>query len=649
MRKLLFLATASLFVLCATAPGAAIAAPAGKDAPSTAALIVRSADAVMPAKNEQVLLRQARALFGRLPDTMPGAENDTTDQIELGRRLFFENALSVNQTQSCNTCHRVDGIHGGADAYPTSTGATGKLGGRNSPGVLNAGFQVAQFWDGRAETLADQAKGPVLNPVEMALPDEATAMKQLAAAGYEPLFSKAFPADATPFTFDNMARAIAAFERTLVSPSRFDLYLGGESGALAPLEKQGLALYVKSGCVRCHNTETLGGMLYQQLGSAHPFATKDTGREQVTRLAEDKYVFKVPILRNVMLTGPYFHEGNVATIAEATDLMGWHQLDRKFTNQEIDLMVRFMASLSDAKRMAAEPVVTTAPPHPWSVPAMSELAATQSDADLIRYGYDLVTDTRRYLAASGNELACRNCHQEAGTKAYGVPWTGVTARYPRISDRSGKNETLEDRVNACMQRSMNGKPLANDSREMRAMVAYMTWLSDNTPEGNGGMILVSFTPPARRADLARGEEVYLAVCQNCHGAKGDGYRAMSALPVGGWVAPPLAGAGSYTIGAGTARVLTAAALIHANMPIGASWDRPVISIGDAYDVAAYVSSLARPDMPGKETDYPDRMKKPIDAPYGPYADPFTEEQHRYGPFAPIEAWYAAQPKGASAP
>lgn len=439
-RKLFFFAIVVLLVSSVPlATAAARAETARKDAPSAASLIVRSSDAMMEAKEEQLLLRQARGLFGRLPEKMPGAENDTAEQIELGRRLYFENALSVNQTQSCNTCHRVDGIHGGADVRPTSVGATGQLGGRNSPGVLNAGFQIAQFWDGRAPDLAEQAKGPVLNPVEMAIPDEATAMRQLAAAGYEPDFRKAFPGEASPFTFDTMARAIAAFERTLVSPSRFDLYLAGDSGALAPLEKRGLALYMKSGCVRCHNTPTLGGMLYQQLGSAHPFPTQDTGREQVTKLAEDRYVFKVPVLRNIMLTGPYFHTGNVATIAESIDLMGWHQLDRKFTNQEIDVLTRFMASLSDAKRTAAAPTATAAPPRPWTVPAMSQLPAKQADADLIRYGYDLVTDTHRVLAAGGaNQLACRNCHQESGTKAYGVPWMGVTSRYPRGSDRSGR-------------------------------------------------------------------------------------------------------------------------------------------------------------------------------------------------------------------
>ncbi len=645
------LATAIVVLFLSFTPLAVTAAPADRppdNAPSAANLIVRTADAVMTAEEEQRLHRQARAIFGQLPATMPGAENDTPARIDLGRRLYFENALSINNSQSCNTCHRVDGIHGGADGRPTSVGATGKLGNRNSPGVLNAGFQIAQFWDGRAPDLAEQAKGPVLNPVEMAIPDEATAMKQLAAAGYEPLFRAAFPAEPEPFTFDAMAQAIAAFERTLVTPTRFDLYLAGDRNALAPLEKQGLSVYMKGGCVRCHNTPGLGGMLFQQLGVAHAFPTGDTGREQVTKDAADRYVFKVPLLRNIAITGPYFHTGKVATLAESLDLMGWHQLDRRFTNQEIDVLMRFMTALSDVKRTTAEPVAGSGPARPWVVPAMSQLPARKPEADLIRYGYDLVSDTHRFLSAQGtNQLACRNCHQEAGTKAFGVSWMGVSSRYPRVRPRSGREERLEDRVNECMQRSMNGKPLADASREMRAIVAYMNWLSAETPAENAGLMLVGFEPPERRADLARGAEVYQVVCQNCHGAGGEGYRAMSAGKNGGWVAPALAGPGSYNIGAGMARLLTAAAFIHANMPVGASWDHPALSIGDAYDVAAYVNSFDRPDMPGKEKDYPDRMKKPVDTPYGPYADAFPEEQHRYGPFQPIEAWYE-QKKGASA-
>lgn len=612
-------------------------------APSLAPLIVRSADAALSKEEDARLRRQARAVFGQLPKEMPGAENDTPEQIELGRRLYFENALSLNGTQSCNTCHRVDGIHGGADGRPTSLGVHGKPGSRNSPGVLNAGFQVAQFWDGRAPDLAEQAKGPVLNPVEMAIPDENTAMLHLSRAGYEPLFAKAFPGVADPFTFDRMAQAIGAFERTLVTESRLDRYVGGDSGALSPLEKRGLSLFVNTGCLRCHSGPMLGGMLYQKLGVAHPFATTDKGREAVTRDPSDRYAFKVPVLRNIAITGPYFHSGEVATLAEAIDLMGWHQLDRRYTNQEIDLIARFFTALSDVSRTTARPVDVKAPGL-WAAPAMTELPADAARAELVRYGYDLVTDTHRYLGAagagqSGNQLACRNCHQESGTKVYGIPWMGVSGRYPRHSDRTGKTSSLEDRVNECMQRSMNGNALDSASREMRAIVAYMDWLSAETPAENAGLLLARFDPPDRRADLQRGEEVFAVACQNCHGAKGQGYRAISARAGEGWVAPPLAGPGSYNDGAGMARVLTAAALIHGNMPLGASWDHPVISTSDAFDVAAYVNSLERPQLASKAADYPDRMKKPIDAPYGPYADPFTEEQHRYGPFQPIRAWY----------
>ena len=646
----LFLVLLSLPSLAATRQSASKAKSTAAAAPSAARLIVRSVDAAMPVQDDAVLLGQARAIFGQLPKQMPGSESDTPEQIDLGRRLYFEKALSVNQTQACNDCHRIDGIHGGADTEPTSLGATGKRGDRNSNSVLNAGFQLAQFWDGRAANLAEQAKGPVLNPVEMGIPDENAAMKQLAAAGYEPLFQKGFPSESKPFTFDNMARAIGAFERTLVTPSRFDLYLAGDPNALTPLEKRGLAEFMNSGCVRCHNSAALGGMLYQQLGIAHPYATVDPGREEVTKRVEDRHAFKVPVLRNAVITGPYFHSGKVATIAEAIDLMGWHQLDRRFSNQEIDVLTRFLTSLSDTNRTTAKTIAVKAPPKPWIVPSFSELPSNPLQRDLIRYGYDLVTNTHHYLGAAGlgyagNELACRNCHQESGTKAYGVSWVGIANRYPRMSDRSGKIATLQDRINDCMERSMNGKRLANESREMRAIVSYMNWLTDRAPTENAGMLLVAFDPPNRRADMARGAEVYAAICQNCHGPSGEGYRAVSAHNGGGWVAPPLAGAGSYNSGAGTARVLTAAAFVYANMPVGVTWDRPAISIDDAYDVAAVIDSFDRPDIVSKANDYPDRMKKPIDTPYGPYADPFTADQHKYGPFQPIQQLYSEHGHG----
>ena len=177
------------------------------------------------------LLAEAKQVFARLPEKMPGSENDTPEKIELGKKLYFETAISINKKQSCNSCHRVDENRGGVDNLPTSPGAEGKLGGRNSPTTLNAGLHIAQFWDGRAADLAAQAKGPVLNPIEMGMPDEDLVLERLKEAGYEPMFKKVFPKDQAPVTYANYAEAVAAFERTLITRDRFDDFLGGSLGA----------------------------------------------------------------------------------------------------------------------------------------------------------------------------------------------------------------------------------------------------------------------------------------------------------------------------------------------------------------------------------------------------------------------------------
>jgi cytochrome c peroxidase len=213
------------------------------------------------------LRKQALELTGPIPDTMPGAEKDTQDRIALGKRLFFEKRLSKNGTQSCNTCHRVDKGRGGVDNEPTSPGAFGKRGGRNSPTVLNAGFHLAQFWDGRAETLEDQAKGPILNPIEMGMTDSAEVIARLKAdKRYVREFGRAFPGEAEPVTYDNLARAIAAFERTLITRDRFDDFLKGSDKALTATELAGLDHFFKVGCTTCHNGPLLGGNGFRKIG-----------------------------------------------------------------------------------------------------------------------------------------------------------------------------------------------------------------------------------------------------------------------------------------------------------------------------------------------------------------------------------------------
>lgn len=302
----------------------------------------------------QALREQALAIFGVLPDKMPGSENDTPARIELGRKLYFDNRLSVNDSQSCNTCHRLDENRGGVDNEPTSLGAHGKRGDRNAPTTLNAGFHIAQFWDGRAKDLKEQAKGPVLNPVEMAMPSEEAVVKKLSnVPEYRDLFAKAFPGEDPAITYDNMAEAIAAFERTLITRDRFDDFLKGDDQALTAQELKGLETFLNLGCVTCHMGPVIGGNTYQKIGLINPYEnTKDKGRYEVTKDEADLYKFKVPTLRNVALTAPYFHDGALKTLEGAIWKMGWMQLGRELNNDEVQAIAAFLRALTDKERAA---------------------------------------------------------------------------------------------------------------------------------------------------------------------------------------------------------------------------------------------------------------------------------------------------------
>lgn len=289
-----------------------------------------------------------------LPETIPGSEKDTEALVSLGKSLFFEKQLSANNSQSCNSCHAVDQNKGGVDNEATSPGAFGKRGGRNSPTVLNAGFHLAQFWDGRAPSLEAQAKGPILNPIEMAIPSEAEAVRKISAIdSYKEAFGKAFPGQKSPVTYDNIANAIAAFERTLVTHDRFDDFLKGNDSALTPAELAGLNTFTTTGCVSCHNGPLLGANSFQKMGVVNPYAnTEDLGRESVTKAAEDHFKFKVPSLRNIALTAPYFHDGKAATLEDAVRQMAWLQLGRKLEDAQVQSIVTFLHSLTDKPRAA---------------------------------------------------------------------------------------------------------------------------------------------------------------------------------------------------------------------------------------------------------------------------------------------------------
>lgn len=311
-----------------------------------------SVNAQQPKKTPADVLKEAKAAFKPLPDKMPGSENDTEAKITLGKKLYFEQKISINGTQSCNSCHRVDEKLGGVDNQPTSKGAEGKLGGRNAPTTLNAGFHIAQFWDGRAPDLAAQAKGPVLNPIEMGMPDEASVLERLKEAGYAELFKKAFPDAEQPLTYDNFAEAVAAFERTLITCDRFDDFLGGDEDALNKRELTGLRLFMKVGCADCHSGALLGGDRYEKMGEAEAYANKeDVGRFEVTKKEEDKFVFKVPSLRNIAITGPYFHDGKAATLEDAIKQMGSLQLGEELKERQVKTIAAFLGALTDKERV----------------------------------------------------------------------------------------------------------------------------------------------------------------------------------------------------------------------------------------------------------------------------------------------------------
>jgi len=285
--------------------------------------------------------------FSPLPDEVPASGGAATeDLVTLGRMLYFEPRLSKSQKISCNSCH--DLATYGVDNQPTSDGHKGQLGQRNSPTVFNAAMHFSQFWDGRAADVEAQAKGPVLNPVEMAMPAEPVVVKVLESMPeYVDLFTRAFPGEKAPVSYDNMAKAIGAFERKLLTPSRWDKYLKGDKTALTPEEQAGFKTFVAVGCKTCHAGALLGGNFYQKLGLAKPFPrSADPGRAKLTKDEADQGVFKVPSLRNIEKTAPYFHDGATAGLDEAVRDMGEYQLGRPLTAEETRQIIDFLKVLT---------------------------------------------------------------------------------------------------------------------------------------------------------------------------------------------------------------------------------------------------------------------------------------------------------------
>jgi cytochrome c peroxidase len=299
------------------------------------------------AEVSQTIDPAALKMFAPLPAEVPPPSGSLNgQQIDLGRMLFYENRLSTDQKISCNSCHGLDEY--GVDGEPTSSGHKGQKGNRNSQTVYNAAGQVAQFWDGRAATVEEQAKGPVMNPVEMGMPSAKVVVAVLKSMPeYVEAFKAAFPTDKDPVTFDNMAVAIGAFERKLLTPSRWDKFLQGDAAALTPAEKAGFNTFIDAGCQTCHAGALVGGAMYQKLGVVKPYPdASDLGRFQVTKNEGDKMVFKVPSLRNIEKTGPYFHNGKVGTLTEAIERMAEYQVGKKLTDSQIQSIVTWLKSLT---------------------------------------------------------------------------------------------------------------------------------------------------------------------------------------------------------------------------------------------------------------------------------------------------------------
>jgi cytochrome c peroxidase len=316
------------------------AEPAPVSAPATSA--APSAETATVEFNPRLLRRfqPVRAVLA------PEGAAPTPAQVELGRALYFEKRLSKTGELSCNSCHPL--ARYGADGEPTSPGHDGTRGKRNSPTVYHAAGLFAQFWDGRAADVEAQAKGPILNPGEMGMKDAKQVEKVLAGIrGYKERFAAAFPGEANPLTYDNVGKAIGAFERGLVTPSRWDAYLKGDKNALSAAEVEGLRVFTNVGCMVCHTGEFVGGSIYAKAGVVEPWDNqKDQGRYEVTKAESDRMMFKVPTLRNIAKTAPYFHDGSAATLDAAVRKMGKHQLGLELSEPEVTSIVTWLESLT---------------------------------------------------------------------------------------------------------------------------------------------------------------------------------------------------------------------------------------------------------------------------------------------------------------
>lgn len=322
---------------------------------------------------QDLTMKRAQALFKPIPAKAPALKHNPSSPVKLtlGKMLYFEPRLSTSFLISCNSCHNV-GL-GGVDLQETSVGHGWQKGPRNAPTVLNSVFNVAQFWDGRAKDLKEQAKGPLQASVEMNNSPGRVVETLKSIPEYAALFKKAFPKEQDPMTFDNVAKAIELFEATLLTPGApFDRYLQGDSKALNVSQRQGLEIFIAKGCSSCHNGINIGGEGYFPFGvfeapDAEIRPAGDLGRFKVTNVSSDRYVFKAPTLRNIVLTPPYFHSGKVWNLRDAVRVMGSAQLGSQLNSEELDKIVAFLDSLTGKQPKVEVPILppgSGTTPHP---------------------------------------------------------------------------------------------------------------------------------------------------------------------------------------------------------------------------------------------------------------------------------------------
>ncbi|MEQ8361934.1 MAG: c-type cytochrome [Cyclobacteriaceae bacterium] len=297
------------------------------------------------------------------------------------------------------------------------------------------------------------------------------------------------------------------------------------------------------------------------------------------------------------------------------------------------LLIFYFAPSPSAPKIASAPLADTN--TYWKAPAISEIP-TSEEGDLIRYGRELIMHTSVYLGPNGtvkpisNGMNCRNCHLEGGTKTFGINYAAVATGYPKWRERSGTMVDVAERVNECIERSLNGTRLNEDDKELTAMVAYLKWVGKDVPKGTvpagNGMKKIAYL--SRPADPQLGKIVYDKHCIECHGANSEGEMEPNGKE---WLYPPLFGEHTYNMGAGLYRLSKFASFVKYNMPFGTTFDAPVLTDEEAWDVAAYVNSMPHPTK-DLSNDWPDISKKPIDHPFGPFADEWSEERHKYGPY-----------------